>query len=94
MVPTPRRLHPIDVVTASSYFAMRILDAAMDTANLGYAMLLSHRDAIDVLRQGLEEVELLTSSKFIVSGDDYGKAWQEGIEEGYVAFEADEDDVE
>lgn len=92
MIPTPRPLHPVDVLTGVSYFAMRVLDAAMDTANMGYAMLLSHRDAIDHLRQGLEEVEQLTSGKFIVTGDEYGQAWQDGIEEGYVAFEVDDED--
>ena len=91
MVPTPRRIHPADV------FTMRLFDAVTDTANLAYAMTLSHRDALDeataFLREGLSEIEALTSAKFLVSGDEYGVAWHEGIEEGYEeAFEVDGDD--
>lgn len=96
-IPTPRRLRPVDALTGASYLFMRLSDAVTDTFNLGYAMMLSHRDALDeataFLREGLAEIEALTSSKFMVSGDEYGQAWGDGIEEGYAeAFEADEDD--
>lgn len=97
MVPTPRRIHPADVLTGASYFTMRLFDAVTDTANLAYAMMLSHRDALDeataFLREGLSEIEALTSAKFLVSGEEYGAAWQGGSEEGYEeAFEVDGDD--
>jgi hypothetical protein len=76
---------------------MRLFDAVTDTANLAYAMMLSHRDALDeataFLREGLSEIEVLTSAKFLVSVDEYGDAWQGGLEEGYEeAFEVDGDD--
>ena len=96
-VPTPRKANVADVLTGVSYLAMRLFDAATDTANLAYAMMLSHRDAIDeataFLREGMSEIEALTSAKFLVSGDEYGVAWHEGVEEGYEeAFEVDGDD--
>jgi len=76
---------------------MRLFDAVTDTANLAYAMMLSHRDALDeataFLREGLSEIEALTSAKFLVSGEEYWAAWQGGLEEGYEeAFEVDGDD--
>ena len=97
IVPTPRRIKVADMFTGASYFTMRVFDAVTDTANLAYAMMLSHRDALDeataFLRDGLNEIEALTSAKFLVSGDEYGGAWQGGLEEGYEeAFEVDGDD--
>lgn len=95
-VPTPRRIHVSDAFTVASYLGMRVFDAITDTANLGYAMFLSNRDALDeataFLRDGLQEIEVLVSSKFLTSPDEYGAAIQQGIEDGYEAFEGEDDE--
>ena len=73
-VPTPRRLHPVDVFTVAGYLSMKILDSLTDTANLAYAMLLAHRDKVDeataFLRDGIAEIEQLTSRKFLADAMD------------------------
>lgn len=84
-VPTPRRVHVSDAFTLVSYFGMRVLDACTDTANLGYAMFLSNRDAVDeataFLRDGLQEIELLVSSKFLTSPEEYDSAIQSAFDD-------------
>ena len=73
-IPTPRRLHPVDALTVAGYLSMRVFDTLTDTANMAYAMLLSHRDKVDeataFLRDGLTELEVLTSRKFLADAMD------------------------
>lgn len=86
-VPTPRRARPHDVLTVGAYLGMKVFDAVTDTCNLAYAFALSHRDAIDeataFLREGLEEIQTLTSSKFLADPASFGVLIQDGIEEAF-----------
>jgi hypothetical protein len=96
VVPSPRRLHPADALTGVAYLGLQLVSAVTETASFVFCMALSHRDAIDeraaFLRDGMKEIEMLATGKVLVSGEEYGQAWRDGIEEGYVAFEVDEDD--
>ena len=84
-VPTPRRIHVSDAFTVASYFGMRVFDAITDTANLGYAMFLSNRDALDeataFLRDGLQEIEVLVSNKFLTSPEEFDYAIQSAFDD-------------
>jgi hypothetical protein len=40
----------------------------------------------------LQEIEVLVSSKFLTSPDEYGAAIQQGIEDGCEAFEGEDDE--
>lgn len=90
MVPTPRSLHISDAFIVTSYLAMRISDAVTDTANMVYALLLSHRDQVDAktafLREGLEEIVALTSHKTNLNDAEY----RQSIEDAFAEIDLDE----